>query len=228
MLISGLQKLTLLDYPGKLAATVFFGGCNFRCPFCHNASLVINPAEGEITEKALFDFLDSRRGRLEAVCISGGEPTLRPELPSLIYSIKEKGFLVKLDTNGYRPAVLKSLVSDGLIDYVAMDIKNSKEGYARAVGIPGFNIAPVCESVEFLMSGNLDYEFRTTVVKELHTAQDMVSIARWIEGAKNYFLQSFLDSGDIIQSGFSPCDALEMRAFLTSILPYVPNAQIRG
>ena len=228
MLISGLQKLTLLDYPGKLAATVFFGGCNFRCPFCHNASLVINPTEGEITEKELFDFLDSRRGRLEAVCISGGEPTLRPELPSLIYSIKEKGFLVKLDTNGYRPAVLKSLVSDGLIDYVAMDIKNSKEGYARAVGISDFNIAPVCESVEFLMSGNLDYEFRTTVVKELHTAQDMVSIARWIEGAKNYFLQSFLDSGDIIQSGFSPCDALEMRAFLTSILPYVPNAQIRG
>ena len=228
MLISGLQKLTLLDYPGKLAATVFFGGCNFRCPFCHNASLVINPTEGEITEKELFDFLDSRRGRLEAVCISGGEPTLRPELPSLIYSIKEKGFLVKLDTNGYRPAVLKSLVSDGLIDYVAMDIKNSKEGYARAVGISDFNIAPVCESVEFLMSGNLDYEFRTTVVKELHTAQDMVSIARWIEGAKNYFLQYFLDSGDIIQSGFSPCDTLEMRTFLASILPYVPNAQIRG
>ena len=228
MLLSGLQKLTLLDYPGKLAATVFFGGCNFRCPFCHNASLVINPGEGDITEEQLMSFLDSRRGRLEAVCISGGEPTLRPELPSLINSIKEKGFLVKLDTNGYRPDVLKSLVSCGLIDYVAMDIKNSKEGYARTVDIPKFDIAPVCESVEFLLSGKVDYEFRTTVVKELHTAQDIVSIARWIKGAKNYFLQSFRDSGDIIKSGFSPYADWEIETFLASILPYVPNAQIRA
>ena len=228
MLISGLQKLTLLDYPGKLAATVFFSGCNFRCPFCHNASLVINPREGEITAEELLAFLDSRRGRLEAVCISGGEPTLRPELPSLINSIKEKGFLVKLDTNGYRPDVLKSLVSDGLIDYVAMDIKNSKESYERTVAIPNFNLTPVCESVELLLSDKVDYEFRTTVVKELHTAQDMVSIGRWISGAKNYFLQAFRDSGDIIKSGFSPYGALEMSTFLASILPYVPNAQIRG
>lgn len=228
MLISGLQKLTLLDYPGKLAATVFFSGCNFRCPFCHNASLVINPTEGEITEDELLAFLDSRRGRLEAVCISGGEPTLRRELPSLIYSIKQKGFLVKLDTNGYRPDVLKSLVSDGLIDYVAMDIKNSKESYLKTVGLQEFDIAPICESVDFILNGNLDYEFRTTVVKELHSSQDMVSIGRWISGAKNYFLQSFKDSGDIIKSGFSPYGDWEMRALLTSILPYVPNAQIRA
>lgn len=228
MLISGLQKLTLLDYPGKLAATVFFSGCNFRCPFCHNASLVINPTEGEITEDELLAFLDSRRGRLEAVCISGGEPTLRRELPSLIYSIKQKGFLVKLDTNGYRPDVLKSLVSDGLIDYVAMDIKNSKESYLKTVGLQEFDIAPICESVDFILNGNLDYEFRTTVVKELHSSQDMVSIGRWISGAKNYFLQSFKDSGDIIKSGFSPYGDWEMRTLLTSILPYVPNAQIRA
>ena len=228
MLISGLQKLTLLDYPGKLAATVFFSGCNFRCPFCHNASLVVNPGVGEITEEELFSFLDSRRGRLEAVCISGGEPTLRRELPSLIGTIKDMGFLVKLDTNGYRPDVLSSLVSDGLIDYVAMDIKNSKEGYSKTVDIPDFDITPVCESVELLLSDKVDYEFRTTVVKELHTAQDMVSIGRWISGAKNYFLQSFRDSEDIIGSGFSPYADWEMATFLSSILPYVPNAQIRG
>ena len=203
MKISGLQKLTLLDYPGKLAATVFRSGCNFRCPFCHNASLVVNPSVGQIEEDEFFDFLLSRKDRFGAVCVSGGEPTLYSELPSFINRIKEMGFLVKLDTNGYRPSVLRSLVTDGLIDYVAMDIKNSKDSYKKTVGIENFDIVPICESVDFLLSGKVDYEFRTTVVRELHSEKDFVAIADWIGGAKNYFLQSFKDSGDIIGSGFS-------------------------
>ena len=203
MKISGLQKLTLHDYPGKLAATVFLSGCNFRCPFCHNASLVVNPSVGQIEEDEFFDFLLSRKDRFGAVCVSGGEPTLYSELPSFINRIKEMGFLVKLDTNGYRPSVLRSLVTDGLIDYVAMDIKNSKDSYKKTVGIENFDIVPICESVDFLLSGKVDYEFRTTVVRELHSEKDFVAIADWIGGAKNYFLQSFKDSGDIIGSGFS-------------------------
>ena len=228
MKISGLQKLTLLDYPGKLAATVFLCGCNFRCPFCHNASLVVNPKEASISEEELFDFLESRKGRLQAVCVSGGEPTLYRELPSFINRIKEMGFLVKLDTNGYRPSVLRSLVSENLLDYVAMDIKNSKESYAKTVDVPGFDILPIIESVDYLLSGKVDYEFRTTVVRELHTAEDFISIADWISGAQNYFLQSFKDSGDIIGTGFSAYNENEMNNLLKLLKIKVPNAQIRS
>ena len=228
MKISGLQKLTLLDYPGKLAATVFLSGCNFRCPFCHNASLVVNPSVGQIEEDEFFDFLLSRKDRLGAVCVSGGEPTLYSELPSFINRIKEMGFLVKLDTNGYRPSVLRSLVTDGLIDYVAMDIKNSKDSYKKTVGIENFDIVPICESVDFLLSGKVDYEFRTTVVRELHSEKDFVAIADWIGGAKNYFLQSFKDSGDIIGSGFSAYNENEMKDLLKLLKTKIPNAQIRS
>ncbi len=229
MYINGLQKLTLLDFPGKLAATVFFGGCNFRCPFCHNASLVLRPAEAEkISEEQFFSFLKSRIGKLEGVCITGGEPTLYPELPSLIKKIKDMGFAVKLDTNGTSPDMLESLVSRGLIDYVAMDIKNSPEKYPLTSGVTNVDMSKIERSVAFLLSDKVDYEFRTTVVRELHTPADFLAISEWIKGAKRMFLQSFKDSGDLIAQGFSGYCEEEMRAILDQILPNVPNAQIRG
>lgn len=228
MIISGLQKLTLLDFPGRLAATVFLGGCNFRCPFCHNASLVLAPSECErISEEDFFSFLESRVGKLGGVCITGGEPTLYPDLKNFIKKIKEKGFAVKLDTNGTNPTLLSELVSEGLVDYVAMDIKNSREKYNETVGAC-VDMEKIERSVNFLLSGKVDYEFRTTVVRELHAIEDFVSLSSWIKGAKRYFLQTFEDSGDLIGSGFSAYSREETEAILRAVLPYVPNAQIRS
>ena len=231
MLLKGLQKLTLLDYPGKIACTVFTGGCNFRCPFCHNASLVIgerlNMSETLPTED-FFAFLEKRKNRLEGVCVSGGEPTLQPDFLSFLLDIKKMGFLVKLDTNGYRPDLLKRAVSEGLVDYVAMDIKNSKESYGKTVGISDFDVSPICESVDFLMSGGVDFEFRTTLVKELHSEADIISIGKWIAGAPRYFLQTFTDSGDLICSDFGGYDKNQTEYLLNMLKPTVPNAQIRG
>ncbi|MBO5946305.1 MAG: anaerobic ribonucleoside-triphosphate reductase activating protein [Clostridia bacterium] len=228
MKIKGLQKLTLLDYPGKLAATVFLGGCNFRCPFCHNGSLVLGDGGEDISEDELYTFLNSRRGKLSGVCITGGEPTLYRELPSLIKNIKDMGYLVKLDTNGTNPDMLIDLVTSGLVDYVAMDIKNSKESYPLTAGVGGLDISPIEASVEFLMSGVVDYEFRTTVVRELHTHEDMVKIGKWIEGARAYFLQSYRDSEDVILPSLSAHDTKTVAEFLDAVKVYVPNAQIRG
>ena len=229
MVLGGLQKLTLLDYPGEIAATVFVNGCNFRCPFCHNASLVLPSKLGEgIDEAEFFDFLDSRRGRLSAVCVSGGEPTLYPDLPEFLSKIRERGYLIKLDTNGYRPEVLSSLISAGLIDYVAMDIKNSPESYARTVGRSDFDITPVMRSLEILRSGELPYELRTTVVRELHTEADIIAIGRWISGTERYYLQPFKDSGDLVGVGLSGYSEAEMKRLLALIRQFVPLAQIRG
>lgn len=228
MIIQGLQKLTLLDYPGKLAATVFLGGCNFRCPFCHNASLVLSGGELNMGEEELFAFLESRRTKLQGVCISGGEPTLYDSLPSFIYRIKEMGFSVKLDTNGTNPEMIYALLADGLIDYVAMDIKNSKARYAETVGLPSFDISAVEESVAFLLSGSVDYEFRTTVVRELHNKEDMQDIGEWIAGAKRYFLQTFKDSGDLIGEGLSAYTKEEMQELLAIVKPHVGEAALRG
>ena len=228
MKIKGLQKLTLLDYPGRLAATVFLGGCNFRCPFCHNASLVVRGDDTEIGEDELFAFLESRRGKLSGVCITGGEPTLYPSLPSFIQRIRALGYSVKLDTNGTNPDMLESLVRAGLVDYVAMDVKSSIENYGRVAGIPGLDTTAIERSIDFLLSGAVDYEFRTTVVRELHTASDFYSIGRRIEGARAYFLQSFKDSGDLIEDGFSSYSGAEISALLDIVKVYIPNAQIRG
>ena len=170
-MLKGLQKLTLLDYPGKMACTVFFGGCNFRCPFCHNASLVTPERLKEtevLPDEAFFDFLKKRQGRLEGVCISGGEPTLCPDLHGFIGKIKELGYLVKLDTNGYRPDVLRSLIGGGLVDYVAMDIKNSRESYAKTTGIDKLDISLIEKSVDTLMMGKLPFEFRTFIIPIFH------------------------------------------------------------
>ena len=231
MLLKGLQKLTLLDFPGKMAATVFVGGCNFRCPFCHNASLVIGKRLKEtpsLPEDEFFSFLERRKNVLEGVCVSGGEPTIYRDLIPFLYNIKELGYLIKLDTNGYRPAVLREAVDSGLVDYVAMDIKNSKESYAKTVGLEKFDIKPIEESVDFLMSGNVDFEFRTTLVRQLHTERDIYSIATWLRGDEKYFLQSFIDSGDLLSGGLSGYDKNETELLLKLIKVHVKNAQIRG
>lgn len=231
MLLKGVQKLTLLDFPGRMACTVFSGGCNFLCPFCHNASLVIGERvrdSATLPEEEFFAFLKKRRGILEGVCVSGGEPTLAPDLLSFLNNIKELGFLIKLDTNGYRPSVLRAAVEGGLVDYVAMDIKSSKAGYARAVGLSDFDVSKIEESADFLMQKRVPFEFRTTVVRELHTKEDIVAIGEWLRGDESYFLQPFKDSGDVILSGFSAYDEKETADLLNTLRAYIPNAQIRG
>lgn len=229
MVLKGLQKLTLLDFPGKMAATVFTGGCNLRCPFCHNASLVIPEKFGAtIPEEEFFAFLDKRRGILEGVCVSGGEPTLYKDLPDFLKRIKEKGFLVKLDTNGTDPEMLKSLIDEGLLDYVAMDIKSSKEGYGSAVGIDNYNTSKIEESVEILKKCKVDFEFRTTVVRELHSKEDFEAIGKWLRGDSKIFLQTFLDSGDLIGSGYSAHSKEDMESFAEILKKYMPNAALRG
>ena len=229
MLISGLQKLTLLDYPGRTACTVFIGGCNYRCPFCHNAALVLRPSEQPtMSEDELFAFLSKRHGLLEGVCVTGGEPTLRADLPEFLARIKVQGFLVKLDTNGSDPAMLAYIIEKGLADYVAMDIKASPEKYAAACGLPGYEPVRERESVRLLLEGRVDYEFRTTVVRGLHEPEDFDSIGGFIKGARRYFLQGFRDSGDIVCPGMSACTKEEMLLMLARVREYVQLAQLRG
>ncbi len=230
MLIKGLQKLTLLDFPGKMACTVFTYGCNFRCPFCHNASLVLKrEGDGEyIKEEDFFDFLSSRRGRLQGVCISGGEPTLQKDIIRFAKKIKDLGFLIKLDTNGYEPSVLKKMAGEGLIDYVAMDIKNSKEKYAKTVGLENFDITRIEESADFLMKGRLPFEFRTTVFAPYHEASDMEAIGEWLRGEESFFLQEFKDSGDLLGDGVYGYDKASMEYLLNVLKAYIPNARLRG
>ena len=228
MNIQGFNKLTLLDYPGHMAATIFLDGCNLRCPFCHNSSLVSGPASPAIPFTDVLTTLSKRRNILEGVCITGGEPTLYPGLMELIRQIKALGFKVKLDTNGTNPDLLKSCVQEHLIDYVAMDIKNSREKYALTSGIPNINLDKIEQSILFLLSGKIDYEFRTTIVKELHTQEDMHSIGKWIEGARAYFLQCFQDSGDILAPGLSAHTKETLKEFNAILRPYVKQVSLRG
>ncbi len=230
MLIKGLQKLTLLDYPEKLACTVFTFGCNFRCPFCHNASLVLadRTDDARIAEEDFFAFLTIRRGILEGVCVSGGEPTLMPDLPAFLARIQELGFAVKLDTNGSRPDVLQAVVEAGLVDYVAMDIKNSLLRYGETVGIPHFDTSPVEASMDYLLAGRVPYEFRTTLVKGLHTPADLAAAGHRVAGAQRYFLQTFEDSGDLIGSDLGALSLPETEECLCALRRSVPNAQMRG
>lgn len=229
MKIHGLNKLTLLDYPGHLAATIFLGGCNMRCPFCHNASLVTKAASVEtLEEEELLSFLSKRKNILEGICITGGEPTLSPDLGELITKIKSLGYRIKLDTNGTNPIMLKSLSADGLIDYVAMDIKNSKEKYSLTAGKPDLAINSIEESVSFLLMNSIDYEFRTTIVKELHNEEDIRSIGEWLRGAKAYYLQSYEDSGDIIVPGFSSHTKDTLSTYASILKPYIHNVSLRG
>lgn len=228
MIISGLQKTTLLDYPGHVASTIFFGGCNFRCPFCHNGDLVNGPWENPFDPEDVLAFLKKRSGLLEGVCITGGEPTLQPDLEKLIHSIRSLGLSVKLDTNGYRPDVLKDLCRRGLIDYVAMDIKAGHGNYAAAAGLPGIDMGKIEESVSFLLSGSVACEFRTTVVKELHSESDFYDIGRWIQGCRAYYLQSYKDSEQVLVPGFSACSREELLHFMDIVRPFVENVELRG
>lgn len=231
MIIKGLQKTTLLDFPTKVACTVFTSGCNFRCPFCHNASLVTkNENLDTVNIDAFFDYLKKRKGILDGVCITGGEPLLQKDIKDFITQIKELGYAVKLDTNGSNSKALIELVNSQLVDYVAMDIKGSKEKYSLICGVDmNRYINDVCNSVEFLLSGAVEYEFRTTVVRGLHSYDDFDSIGKWISGANKYFLQQFKDSGDLISNdNFSAFSKEEMQEILSIVKNYLPNAELRG
>lgn len=230
MKICGLQKLAMVDYPGKLAATVFTGGCNLRCPFCHNALLVtqLNENPEEYDPDDVLSFLKTRRGLLDGVVISGGEPLMQSGAADFIRGVKDLGFAVKLDTNGTFPDRLAALRNDHLIDYVAMDIKNSPEHYAQTAGIPNFDLAPVRESAALLMDNSVPFEFRTTLVREFHQPADLLSIGEWLRGAPRYFLQTFVDSGNLIGEGLHPFTAEEMRAFADVARPFFGAVEVRG
>lgn len=225
--IHGLQKTTLLDYPGRVACTVFLAGCNLRCPFCHNAPLVLSSPDPQMTEEAFFAFLKKRQGILDGVCITGGEPTLRQDLPEFIAEIRRLGFPVKLDTNGTNPAMLRMLLDNKLVDYVAMDIKNAPNRYPQTCG--GVDVlGAVTESAALLMENGVDYEFRTTCVHPLHDAQAMEQIGKWLAGAKAYYLQNFVDSGNLVGTGISGLTSDTMAALRQAVLPYINNTHLRG
>ena len=231
MRISGIQKLTLLDYPGKVACTMFTSGCNFRCPFCHNALLVLPEKieESFLTEDEIMSFLKKRFGVLDGVAVTGGEPLLHADMPQLLEKIKAIGYKVKLDTNGSNPKLLREIIEAGLVDRVAMDIKNAPEAYGKTIGIENYDISKVEESKNLLLGGAVEYEFRTTVVKGLHTKESLVSAAKWIEGAKEYYLQQFKDSGELIlPDGLGAYDKEEMTELCDAVRQYVPAAQVRG
>ena len=227
MRIAGLQKVTLLDYPGKIACTVFLDGCNMRCPFCHNPDLVLGASSWNLSVSSLLEFLETRKGKLEGVCITGGEPTIHPELPNLLREIQKAGFCVKLDTNGTNPKMLREFLEHGLVDYVAMDIKNAPERYADSCGGMDF-VKEIRESAALLMNGTTEYEFRTTVCSPLHGPEEMKKIGQWLAGAKRYYLQQFVNSGAILGeeiTAVSPAVLEEMRQYL---LPYIPSVKLRG
>ena len=234
MYISGLQKMTLLDFPGKVACTVFLHGCNYRCPFCHNAELLEGKPEPLMTEAEFLSFLKKRTGLLDGVCISGGEPTLSPGLKELMRQIKTLGYAVKLDTNGSRPQVLKELVAEGLVDYVAMDIKNGPTRYAQTCGLSKMDLDAVEESARFLVSGAVESEFRTTVVDPLHDSASIAEMGRWLHNiagekpVKKLFLQPFADRDTVVFSGLKAPESSQMAEFVELLRPFVLDVSVRG
>lgn len=226
---NGFQKLTLLDYPGKVACTLFLAGCNFRCPFCHNAFLVTDIDNSIVfPEEEILAYLKKRKGILEGVCITGGEPLLRHGLEDFIKKVKDLGLCVKLDTNGTDPEKLKGLIEKGLIDYVAMDIKTCPDKYPLVAGVPNLDVSPILKSVELLKTNIVPYEFRTTIVKELHEIQDIEKIGEWIKGTPKYFLQNFVDSGNLIEGNLHEHDKETLEKMVKIARTFVPNAEIRG
>ncbi len=227
MIIHGIQKLTLVDYPGKCACILFSGACNFRCPFCQNGSLVLHPEnEPVISNDEIFSFLKKRRNMLEGVVVTGGEPTINSDLITFLGLIKELGYSVKLDTNGYLPSVLEKAVESGNVDYVAMDIKTSLDEYDILTGV-STDTSRIRESIDFLLEGNVDYEFRTTVVKELHKRENFVKIGETIRGAKRYFLQSFVQSEDTIEKGFTSPSPEDLTQYVELLNSYIENVSVR-
>lgn len=228
MLIKGFQKLTVLDFPGRTACTVFTGGCNFRCPFCHNALLVTELDDVVYTEEEVFEHLERRKNVIDGVAVTGGEPLLQKDIERFLYEIKEKGFAVKLDTNGSYPEKLEGILQLGLADYVAMDIKNCPEKYGVTVGVDNFDVTPIEKSIELLKNSGVDYEFRTTVTANFHTLDDIERLARWIQGAPRYYLQNFEDSGNLIDGSCRGVSRDEMREMLKIAQKYIPGAELRG
>ena len=228
MKIHGLQKMTLLDFPGRVACTVFFGGCDMRCPFCHNAELLDGSAPPVMDEEELLSFLKKRKGLLDGVAFTGGEPLLQKDLPELAGQIRELGYPVKLDTNGTHPDRLAEMIRNGLVQYVAMDIKNSPERYAETAGMNDIDIGPIRESVSILLEGITDYEFRTTTVAELHNDESFEQIGQWINGAKRYYLQRFTDRETVPFEGLHAPTEEQMRHWAAIVRPYVPAVELRG
>ncbi len=228
MKIHGLQKMTLLDFPGHVACTVFTGGCDLRCPFCHNFELVDGTAPAIMEEEELLSFLEKRRGLLDGVAFTGGEPCLQKNLPELMRKIREMGFAIKLDTNGNHPDMLEKMISEGLVDYVAMDIKNSPEKYAVTCGLETLDLTKIRQSVEILKSGRVDYEFRTTVVAQFHEENDFRLIGQWLRGAKRYFLQSFTDRDSVPYGGMSAPSREEIFRYAQIAQENIPDTQVRG
>lgn len=233
MHIAGLQKMTLLDYPGKVACTVFLPGCNYRCPFCHNGGLLESAPEA-LAEEELLTFLEKRRGLLDGVCITGGEPTLQPDLPCLLANIKALGYCVKLDTNGSNPAMLETLLEQGLVDYVAMDVKNSPARYGETVGIPGMPLEKTEQSLRLLLSGPTDYELRTTCVAEFHEEAAAAAMGAWVEslvpGVKpaKWYLQCFVDRDSVLQDGLHAPNREKLEKMRKALEPHALFVSLRG
>lgn len=228
MNICGINKTTLLDFPGLVACTLFTGGCNFRCPFCHNKDLVLGIAESKVLEEEIFAFLQKRKGILQGVCITGGEPTLQKDLVTFIERVKELGYKVKLDTNGYCPEVLKELLDKKLLDYVAVDIKATKEKYAQTVGLENLQLSRIEESVALLKQWNGAYEFRTTVVKGLHEREDFAQIGEWIRGCKNYYIQSYRENENVLCPGFEAFPREELEGIVELVKGKGIETYLRG
>ena len=228
MKLHGLQKMTLLDFPGHVACTVFLGGCDFRCPYCHNFELADGTAKPVMDDSELLAFLKKRQGLLDGAAITGGEPCLHKELPELMRKIRELGFAVKLDTNGYHPAMLKYILDEGLADYVAMDIKNSPEKYAVTCGVTSIRFDVIRESIDILLNSGREFEFRTTVVKEFHEAADFHAMGNLIKGAEHYYLQSFTDRDTVPFGNLHAPSKEDLQNYLAIAREYVPGAQLRG
>lgn len=227
--VHGFNKLTLLDYPGRLACTIFLGHCNFRCPFCHNAGLVLEPEnEPVIPIEEILGTLKKRKGILDGVCITGGEPTVHKKLPEFIQQIKKMDYSVKLDTNGTNPQMVQDMVKAGLVDYVAMDIKNAPDKYGETAGIARVDLEAVNETVEFLKSGKVDYEFRTTVTRELHKKEDFLKIRKWLSGSRRYFLQAYKESEQVIHPVYSSYSREQLENFRQLLLEEISQVEIRG
>lgn len=227
--LAGLQKLTLLDFPGKMACTVFTAGCNFKCPFCHNGSLAKGESDNELTTEEVLSFLKKRQGMLDGVVITGGEPLLHKDIIEFIRQIKKLGFLVKLDTNGTNPEMLTQLVNENLLDYVAMDIKSSPENLEKSIGTNKPFLETITKSKDLLLKGKVPYEFRTTVVKGIHSIKEFKKIGEFIKGAENYFLQCYKESPDILSpNGLSAFSKSELKEMLNEVLPFVKSAKLRG
>lgn len=229
MILCGYEKFSMVDFDGKIACTVFTGGCNFRCPFCHNAPLVVgNVKSQQIDCDEVFDYLQKRKGLVDAVCVTGGEPTLQPDLCDFLAKVRGMGYATKLDTNGLRPDVLKDVLDGKLVDFVAMDVKNSPEKYARTVGVDNVDMGKILESMRLLKESGVDYEFRTTIIKEFHTADDMQKIAYLVSGAPRYFMQKYNDNDGCIAHGYTPVDKADAEKYIEYFKGKVGKVELRG